>query len=114
MTLTDSVFQGQSQSGSYWAYAGCLTFTALPRALFTGATGIGGTAVLGKSFSERFVPPPGLTRKIPERAATTGLKWGTKGSIVGAVVFAATFEVELNRGAKACSEGSGYTPWIFQ
>jgi hypothetical protein len=82
--------------------------------VFTGAFGIGGTAALGKSFSERFTPPPEILKKIPGRVATTGLKWGAKGNIVGAIVFASTFQVELNRGAKACSEATGYTPWIFQ
>lgn len=45
------------------------------------AIGIGGTAALGKSFMERFRIPAGILRRLPERVATTDLKWGTKGQV---------------------------------
>jgi RHS repeat-associated protein len=102
------------QENGYLSYAACLVFAAGPKAIVTSALGVGGTAALGKSFSERFPLPPGIVRKVPERVATTGLKWGTKGSYVGAGIFVATFEVELYNGAKACSETAGYTPWVFE
>ncbi len=109
-----SDFEAPAQSWEgYRAYAACLV-GALPTVLSASAIGIGGTAALGKSFMERFPVPAGILRKLPERVATNGLKWGTKGQVTGAAVFAVTFEVELNRAAKSCSQSTGYLPWVLQ
>jgi RHS repeat-associated protein len=112
----DSVFANSyngPQTGSYWAYAACY-LAAQPKALVTAAFGIGGTAALGKGYQVMFAPPANLVRKLPVRVATSGLKWGTKGSVVGAGVFLATFEVETYSAAKSCSDSTGYVPWALQ
>jgi RHS repeat-associated protein len=112
----DSVFSGydnESETRSYLAYAACY-LAAQPKALFTAATGIGGTVALGKGYQLLFAPPADLVRQVPVRVATTGLKWGTKGTLIGAAIFLATFEVETYNAAKSCSDATGYVPWALQ
>jgi RHS repeat-associated protein len=101
------------QTGTYSAYAGCL-IGAMPKVLGTSAFGVGLTATAGRSYTNPIPPPPDILPKAPQRTFEQGSKWGVKGQIVGAVVFLATYEVELNAAARSCSNSTGYTPWVLE
>lgn len=101
------------QTGTYSAYSGCL-IGAMPKILGTSAFGVGLTATAGRSYTNPIPPPTDILRKAPQRTFELGSKWGVKGQIVGAVVFLATYEVELNAAARSCSNSTGYTPWALE
>jgi hypothetical protein len=100
------------QTGTYAAYAGCL-IGAMPKVLGTSALGVGLTATAGIIYK----PDPSAARNFTQSAPRTfepGLKFGMKGQIVGAVLFLATYEVELNAAARSCSSSTGYIPWVLE
>jgi len=104
---------GPRQPGSYSDYAWCWV-GALPKIVGTAALGVGLTAAANHSFPLQFFPPKGLIGKVPGRAASLGLKWGAKGSLVGILIFGVTLHVEGYDAARSCSQATNYTPWILQ
>ena len=98
--------------GTYASYAGCL-IGSMPAVLGESALGTAGTIWAGKSLGNPVPPPQGLPLKAPPMVVN-GLKWGSKAQIVAAVAFAAVYETRLGIAAKACSDATRYTPWIFQ
>jgi hypothetical protein len=73
---------------------------------------VAATAV--RTLTNPVLPPADILRKAPPRELGPGLKWGWKGQVVGAVLFVATYETELNAAARSCSQSTGYTPWILE
>jgi len=121
--IGSGVFQGQQQGlsagtaagrpkrpGTYKAYASCLA-GAMPQVIGTSAFGVGLTATAGRSYTNPVPPPEGTA---PPRLFEPGLKWGPKGQFVGALIFLATYEVELSAAAQSCSSTTGYTPLVLE
>jgi len=101
------------KGGTYLAYAGCLV-GKVPAVLAASAgLSTAGAIAAGKSLGNVIPPPEGLPLKAP-KMLVNGQKWGGSSQIVGALVFVATFEVQLNVAARSCSSSEGYTPWVFE
>jgi RHS repeat-associated protein len=99
--------------GTYSAYAGCL-LAAWPNVIARAAVPGAVAATAGTTLTNPVSPPADILRKAPPRELGPGLKWGTGGQIVGALLFLGTYEAELNAAARSCSNSVGYTPWVFE
>lgn len=108
--------EASKKDGKYGTYASCLISAAVP-ILGKDVLGIGFATGLGRAPSTPVSPPADLMRRASDRlpqALTSGLRWGTKGQVIGVISFGLMFQADLRAAAKACSDASGYVPWAFQ